>query len=122
MITKIQKRDGRTVPFSVDKITDAIYKAARAVGGNDYESAENLAEKVCEMLEKENFNSANPPTVEHVQDTVEKVLVENGHARTAKAYILYRADRTRIREMNTGLMRIYEDLTFKPAIEIDMKR
>ena len=122
MITKIQKRDGRTVPFSVDKITDAIYKAARAVGGNDYESAENLAEKVCEMLEKENFNSANPPTVEHVQDTVEKVLVENGHARTAKAYILYRADRTRIREMNTGLMRIYEDLTFKPAIESDMKR
>lgn len=122
MITKIQKRDGRTVPFSVDKITDAIYKAARAVGGNDYESAENLAEKVCEMLEKENFNSSNPPTVEHVQDTVEKVLVENGHARTAKAYILYRADRTRIREMNTGLMRIYEDLTFKPAIESDMKR
>ena len=122
MITKIQKRDGRTVPFSVDKITDAIYKAARAVGGNDYESAENLAEKVCEMLEKENFSGANPPTVEHVQDTVEKVLVENGHAKTAKAYILYRADRTRIREMNTGLMKIYEDLTFKPAIESDMKR
>ncbi len=122
MITKIQKRDGRTVPFSVDKITDAIYKAARAVGGNDYESAENLAEKVCELLEKENFSSSNPPTVEQVQDSVEKVLVENGHARTAKAYILYRADRTRIREMNTGLMKIYEDLTFKPAIESDMKR
>ena len=122
MITKIQKRDGRTVPFSVDKITDAIYKAARAVGGNDYESAENLAEKVCELLEKENFSSSNPPSVEQVQDTVEKVLVENGHARTAKAYILYRADRTRIREMNTGLMKIYEDLTFKPAIESDMKR
>ncbi|MDE6724667.1 MAG: anaerobic ribonucleoside triphosphate reductase [Ruminiclostridium sp.] len=122
MITKIQKRDGRTVPFSVDKITDAIYKAARAVGGNDYESAENLAEKVCELLEKENFSSSNPPTVEQVQDTVEKVLVENGHAKTAKAYILYRADRTRIREMNTGLMKIYEDLTFKPAIESDMKR
>ncbi|MDE6579044.1 MAG: anaerobic ribonucleoside triphosphate reductase, partial [Ruminiclostridium sp.] len=122
MITKIQKRDGRTVPFSVDKITDAIYKAARAVGGNDYESAENLAEKVCELLEKESFSSSNPPTVEQVQDTVEKVLVENGHAKTAKAYILYRADRTRIREMNTGLMKIYEDLTFKPAIESDMKR
>lgn len=122
MITKIQKRDGRTVPFSVDKITDAIYKAARAVGGNDYESAENLAEKVCEQLEKDNYSSANPPTVEQVQDTVEKVLVENGHAKTAKAYILYRADRTRIREMNTGLMKIYEDLTFKPAIESDMKR
>ncbi|MBD5104739.1 MAG: anaerobic ribonucleoside triphosphate reductase [Ruminococcaceae bacterium] len=122
MITKIQKRDGRTVPFSVDKITDAIYRAARAVGGNDYSSAEDLAEKVCEMLEQDNFSSTNPPTVEEVQDTVEKVLVENGHAKTAKAYILYRADRTRIREMNTGLMKIYEDLTFKPAIESDMKR
>ncbi|MCM1054283.1 MAG: anaerobic ribonucleoside triphosphate reductase [Bacteroides sp.] len=122
MITKIQKRDGRTAPFSVDKITDAIYKAARAVGGNDYSSAEDLAEKVCEELEKSNYSSANPPTVEEIQDTVEKVLVENGHAKTAKAYILYRADRTRIREMNTGLMKIYEDLTFKPAIESDMKR
>lgn len=122
MITKIQKRDGRTVPFSVDKITDAIYKAARAVGGSDLSSAEDLAEKVCEMLENNGYGSANPPDVEEVQDTVEKVLVENGHAKTAKAYILYRADRTRIREMNTGLMKIYEDLTFKPAIESDMKR
>lgn len=122
MITKILKRDGRTVQFSLDKITDAIYKAARAVGGNDYSSAEELAEKVCEMLESNNFSSTNPPTVEEVQDTVEKVLVENGHAKTAKAFILYRADRTRIREMNTGLMKIYEDLTFKPAIESDMKR
>ncbi len=122
MITKIQKRDGRTVSFSLDKITEAIFKAAIAVGGSDHKSAEALAEKVCEMLEKEKFSSSNPPTVEQVQDAVEKVLVENGHARTAKAYILYRADRTRIREMNTGLMKIYEDLTFKPAIESDMKR
>ena len=122
MITKIQKRDGRTVSFSLDKITEAIYKAAIAVGGSDHKSAEALAEKVCEMLEKENFSSTNPPSVEQVQDTVEKVLVENGHAKTAKAYILYRADRTRIREMNTGLMKIYEDLTFKPAIENDVKR
>lgn len=122
MITKILKRDGRTDQFRLDKITDAIYKAAAAVGGNDYSSAEDLAEKVCEMLEKSGFDNNNPPTVEQVQDTVEKVLVENGHAKTAKAYILYRADRTRIREMNTGLMKIYEDLTFKPAIESDMKR
>ncbi len=122
MITKIKKRDGRTVPFSVDKITEAIYKAVVAVGGNDHKSAEELAEKVCESLEKQSYDSGNPPTVEQVQDTVEKVLVENGHAKTAKAYILYRADRTRIREMNTGLMKIYEDLTFKPAIESDMKR
>lgn len=122
MITKILKRDGRTDQFRLDKITDAIYKAAEAMGGTDRASAADLAEKVCEMLENSGFDNNNPPTVEQVQDMVEKVLVENGHAKTAKAYILYRADRTRIREMNTGLMKIYEDLTFKPAIESDMKR
>lgn len=122
MITKILKRDGRTASFSVAKISDAIYKAAEAVGGSNYDSAQELAGKVCELLEKSGFDSNNPPTVEQVQDAVEKVLVENGHAKTAKAYILYRADRTRIREMNTGLMKIYEDLTFKPAVESDMKR
>ena len=77
MITKIQKRDGRTVSFSIDKIADAIYKAARAVGGNDYESAMELAEKVCNMLEQKQANNV-PPTVEEVQDTVEKILVESG--------------------------------------------
>ena len=122
MITKIQKRDGRTVSFSVDKIADAIYKAARAVGGNDYDSALELAEKVCLMLEQKQQENNAPPTVEEVQDTVEKVLVESGHAKTAKAYILYRADRTRVREMNTSLMRIYEDLTFKSARDCDIKR
>ncbi len=122
MITKIQKRDGRTASFSVAKIADAIFKAAEAVGGSNYDSAQELAGKVCELLEKSGFDGNNPPTVEQVQDAVEKILVENGHARTAKAYILYRADRTRIREMNTGLMKIYEDLTFKPAEESDMKR
>ena len=121
MITKIQKRDGRTVSFSIDKIADAIYKAARAVGGNDYESAMELAEKVCNMLEQKQANNV-PPTVEEVQDTVEKILVESGHAKTAKAYILYRADRTRVREMNTSLMKTYEDLTFKPARDCDIKR
>lgn len=122
MITKIQKRDGRTASFSVAKIADAIFKAAEAVGGSNYDSAQELAGKVCELLEKSGFDGNNPPTVEQVQDAVEKILVENGHAKTAKAYILYRADRTRIREMNTGLMKIYEDLTFKPAEESDMKR
>jgi ribonucleoside-triphosphate reductase len=62
------------------------------------------------------------PSVEEVQDIVEKVLIESGHAKTAKSYILYRADRTRTREMNTKLMKIYEDLTFKPAEGSDMKR
>ena len=62
------------------------------------------------------------PTVERIQDAVEKVLIENGHARTAKEYILYRAERTRVRDMNTRLMKIYEDLTFKEAKDNDTKR
>ncbi len=122
MITKIQKRDGRQMPFNVEKIADAIYKAASAVGGKDYNSAVALAEEVCRILDRKVNESGRIPTVEEVQDTVEKVLVENGHAKTAKAYILYRANRTRIREMNTTLMRTYEDLTFKSAQDCDIKR
>ena len=107
MITKIQKRDGRQVPFNVQKIADAIYKAASAVGGKDFNSALALAEEVCRILDEKATKSGKIPSVEDVQDTVEKVLVENGHAKTAKAFILYRANRTRIREMNTTLMKTY---------------
>ncbi len=119
MIEYIEKRDGRTVKFELKKIADAIFKAAQAVGGNNYTEAQRLAQQVLEILENENNDK---PTVEHVQDTVEKVLIENGHARTAKEFILYRAERTRIREMNTKLMKIYEDLTFKAAKDNDVKR
>lgn len=122
MLTKIQKRDGRQVSFNIDKIADAIYKAARSVGGHDYSSALELAEEVCNTLEEATALKGTLPTVEEVQDTVEKILIESGHAKTAKAYILYRADRTRIREMNTRLMKTFEDLTFKPANECDIKR
>ena len=118
-IKMILKRDGRAVPFDKEKITQAIFKAAHAIGGNDYESAEELTDKVVEYLEAEDNDT---PTVEHVQDTVEKILIENGHARTAKEFILYRAERTRVREMNTKLMKVYEDLTFKSAKDNDVKR
>ncbi len=122
MITKIQKRDGRQMAFNVEKIAEAIYKAALAVGGKDYDSALSLAEEVCRVLDEKVAAEGGIPTVEEVQDTVEKVLVENGHAKTAKAYILYRANRTRVREMNTSLMKTYEDLTFKSARDCDIKR
>ena len=120
MIKEIIKRDGRAAAFELEKITQAIYKAAEAIGGNDYESAKALALQVEKSLEEQCKNSA--PTVEQVQDTVEKVLIEHGHARTAKEFILYRAERTRVREMNTRLMKIYEDLTFKSAKDNDVKR
>ena len=79
-----------------------------------------LSDKVCQRLSEEIIG--RNPSVEEVQDMVEKVLVEEGHAKTAKAYILYRADRTRAREMDSTLMKIYEDLTFKSASDCDIKR
>ncbi|MBQ7784018.1 MAG: anaerobic ribonucleoside triphosphate reductase, partial [Oscillospiraceae bacterium] len=121
MITHIVKRDGRKVTFNVEKIAKAIYKAAQAVGGTDYEASMKIAVDVCELCEKK-YGSSSTPTVEQVQDLVEKVLMEEGHAKTAKAYILYRSDRTRAREMNTKLMKTYEDLTFKSAKDSDIKR
>ncbi len=120
LITKIIKRDGRQVAFNIEKITNAIYKAAQAVGGKDYNTALKLSEMVADRLDESYKGTI--PTVEQVQDCVEKVLVETGHARTAKEYILYRAQRTRVREMNTRLMKTYEDLTFKSAKNSDMKR
>ena len=119
MIEQIIKRDGRRVPFQPDKITQAIFSAAQASGGSDYEMAKELAGQVIQALEK---NLGESPSVEQIQDTVEKILIENGHARTAKTYILYRNERTRIREMNTRLMKVYEDLTFQSSLENDNKR
>ena len=119
MIKTIIKRDGRKVDFDLEKIAQAIFSAAQAMGGDNYDQARTLAEKVEALLESSGLEA---PTVEQVQDTVEKVLIENGHSQTAKSYILYRAERTRIREMNTSLMKIYEDLTFKNAAENDIKR
>ena len=96
MISKIKKRDGRIVDFDKKKITNAIFKAARAVGGKDRELAAKLADQVVELLEKR-LKPGEIPTVEQVQDLVEKVLVENRHYKTAKAYILYRQKRGEVR-------------------------
>ncbi|MBR4878775.1 MAG: anaerobic ribonucleoside triphosphate reductase, partial [Clostridia bacterium] len=120
MITKIIKRDGREVEYDREKITNAIFAAAKALGGDNLETANELTIKVEEYL----FNTlgTSTPTVEEVQDAVEHTLIENGHARTAKEYILYRAERTKRREMNTRLMKMYEDLTFQDSVDSDIKR
>ena len=120
MVKNIIKRDGRKAEFDINKISNGIYKAAKSRGGYDFDLAMDLAKEVKEFLEKENEEQV--PTVEHIQDIVEKVLIENGHAQTAKAYILFRADRTRVREMNTNLMKIYQGLTYKSAEDNDVKR
>jgi len=96
-ITQIKKRDGRIVAFDQKKITEAVFKAASSVGGRNYKLAEELSDKVIEVLEKQ-MKPGEIPDVEFVQDTVEKVLIESGHAKTAKAYILYRQKRADIRE------------------------
>ncbi len=120
MIQKIVKRDGREVNFDIEKIANAIYKAAEAIGGKDYQTSLDLANMVVNYIEEE--LGLERPTVEQIQDAVERILVEEGHTRTAKEFILYRSQRTRVREMNTRLMKVYEDLTFKPAKENDVKR
>lgn len=120
MLTKIRKRDGREVPFNIEKIANAIFMAAQAAGGQDYKISMELADKVA-TLSNEKFKNTIPG-VEDIQDTVEKVLIEEGHAKTAKEYIIYRAERNRAREMDTRLMKVFEDLTFKDAKDVDIKR
>ena len=119
-IEQIIKRDGRRVPFHQEKITNAIYAAAAVLGGQDRQTAQKLSSEVVSYLTEE--LKITEPSVEQVQDAVEKILIERGHAQTAKEYILYRAERTRVRSMNTKLMKIYEDLTFRDAAENDVKR
>ena len=94
----VRKRDGRLEKFDKSRIANAIWKAAKAVGGKDRELAERLSDQVVEILEKR-FGEDGVPTVEEIQDVVEKVLIENGHARTAKAYILYRKQHQDLREL-----------------------
>lgn len=96
-ITEVVKRSGAIVPFTPERITNAIYRAAVAVGGRDHETAEKLSHQVIDLLESRNGNGY-VPTIEEIQDIVEKVLIENGHARVAKAYILYRDERARARQ------------------------
>ncbi|MDR1249887.1 MAG: anaerobic ribonucleoside triphosphate reductase, partial [Treponema sp.] len=120
MPTRIMKRDGREAPFNIEKITNAIYKAGMATGTMEWEEAMALSERAVNRLET--AYKGRIPAVEEIQDTVEQVMIENGLGLTAKQFILYRAERTRIREMNTRLMRTYEDLTIKDAEDNDLKR
>ena len=120
MIIHIMKRDGRKVPFNIEKIANAIYRAAQSCGGSDFNAAMEVAAEVCKLYEER--NPGKVPTVEEIQDLVEKALIDKGHAMTAKAYILYRYERTRSREMKTKLMCVLNELTFSAAKDSDIKR
>jgi anaerobic ribonucleoside-triphosphate reductase len=94
----VLKRDSKLEPFDQERITIAIWKAAKAVGGKDKEQAKRISDEVVTQLNK-TYGDDGVPTVEEVQDVVEKRLIENGHASTAKAYILYRKQHTDMREL-----------------------
>lgn len=116
MITQIKKRNGETEEFQLEKITRAIFKAAQACGGDDYELAEKIAKRVYRKLNK--ITESNIIDIETIQDTVEKVLIEGGFAKTAKAYILYREKR-RVGRQKTALTGATIDLFNKYIHEQD---
>lgn len=115
----IKKRNGTPVPFDVKKIRDAIRKA------NDAAQVEAIAPFQFEKLVNEVVEAipeGETPNVEQVQDLVEEKLIENGFAKTAKAYILYRAEHTKVRKTEADLVNIYRELTFTSAADADIKR
>jgi ribonucleoside-triphosphate reductase len=114
MIKRVRKRDGRLVDFDKNKISQAIFKSAKDIGGHDQELAKKLGDKVAELLEQEFKEKI--PTVEDVQDAVEKILIENGNAKTAKNFILYRQQKTNLRETKEFIVdtiKIVEDYVGK---------
>ena len=118
-IKHIQKRTGQVVPFDAEKITDAIRKANLESIDETFSQhqLEKLTKSVIHRIEEE-----ETPAVEFIQDAVEKVLIKNNFASTAKAYILYRAEHAKIRAAEGDLMDIYNELTFKRAKDADIKR
>ena len=115
----IRKRNGEKVPFVKSKITEAIHKAN--LESIDITFAGELLEQLADEVVAE-IQDQETPAVEFIQDVVEKVLIANNYASTAKAYILYRAERAKLRQTQEDLMDIYKELTFKNAADADIKR
>ena len=120
MIKSIKKRDGRVVLYNERKIAAAILKALEAAGTGDASVAAEIANGVENRLEK--VCGGEPPQIEQIQDAVEHGLMHAGYEEAAKKYILYRANRTRIREANTSLMKSIDEITTADARKSDMKR
>ena len=120
MVKAIVKRNGQKVPFDSKKIRNAIFKANIRIA-KERMTEEDL-DKLTEEVVKKFENSRKTPTVEQIQDAVEEVLIDADFAKTAKAYILYRAEHSKMRSMDADLVKIYEDLSFKPSEDADLKR
>ena len=113
----VQKRDGRQILFSSEKIFNALKQAFRSVKGNNIDNDEeimNLTGKILRHIKKVVKN--NNITVEQIQDIVEDYLLKNKENEVAKEYIRYRAKRTQIRDANNDLMKLYNDIYFKPKL------
>lgn len=120
-VASIVKRDGRAVPFDESKIAAAVERAFAASGAMQGRPvADQIARAVVEKIEEGAIEGT--PTVEGVQDLVEEALIEAGFAQTAKAYILYRAERSRVRDVNSRIFQTLKDITFSKASDSDMKR
>lgn len=115
----VTKRDGSIENFDIEKLSDSIMNAALVVGGEDYDLANEIAGNILDILES---NEIDDITTEDLQNIVEKTLIEGGHAATAKEYILKAADRNRMREMDSALMRSFEEITFKSEADSEVKR
>lgn len=121
MPQSITKRDGRTTEFHEEKIATAVEKAFQASAAmQDRSVANEIAQKVAQKLDDGAIEGT--PTVEGVQDIVEETLIESGFVQTAKAYILYRAERNRVRDVNSRLIQTLKDITFSKASDSDLKR
>lgn len=125
MVKFVKKRDGRVIPFNQDRVTRAIFLAATSVAEKegtvpDYKVSEELTNEVIRHLNKKFIEEV--PGVEDVQDAVVKILIESGHARTSEEYIIYRTERSRIRNSKTRLMKSIEEITFEDADNADIKR
>ena len=103
-LENVEKRDGSLARYSRKRVEDAIFAAAKAAGGSDRAKAEEIAERIEHVLKKK-FGT-QPVPVEVIQDTVEKELIETGHAKTAKAYILYRQKRAQMRDSAAFLQKV----------------
>ena len=121
MVRTIIKRDGRTAEFHQEKIASAVEKAFAACAAmQDRVVADEIAAKVVAKIDEGAIEGT--PTVEGVQDLVEETLIESGFVQTAKSYILYRAERNRVRDVNSRLIQTLKDITFSKASDSDMKR
>lgn len=121
MIQSIIKRDGRVVLYDQAKIAAAILRALEVSGDGNAADAARVANDVQRDLESQ-FSAQKAPDIEAIQDAVEKQLMNHGFSAAAKAYILYRANRTRAREANTSLMKTIDEITNIDARISDMKR